>query len=85
MSYQSFWLKCLRYFKELETKRDEIWKLGDIKAHIANVMGVKKEGGTHWVSGDFFILPGTKKQDKVKPSLKEARKLLGSTFKMNDN
>lgn len=90
MTYQEFWIGALKvYYRSERDKEDlerQFWFLGQLEAHIANVMSPKTDG-TPWQRQDFIKLPSEILKDieveKPKLSLKRAKELLGSKFTLN--
>jgi len=81
MTYQEFWIEFIAWYEQAEY---DLWKYGDMKAHIANCL-TKKDGGGAWTYKDFVSIPSEKAAKPKRITLKETRQLLGSTFKMNSN
>lgn len=70
-------LRLEGYLEDFEEHREE---LGIIMAHIANCTAPKKHG--NWSREDFVRLSVDSIVSERKPSLKEAKQILGSTWKL---
>jgi hypothetical protein len=64
----------------VECKIDRDKELADLKAHIANCTAPKKQG--YWEPADFERLRSKTDVPERKLTMKEAKKLLGSTWKL---